>query len=109
MNVDFLQHVKRSLSGVNQGVLIGSITATIITNADTFAGLYAAVGSATGLDVEEDQVNKIKVLPALNQGAALGILTDAAILNLTTVAGLRQLFTAQDGTLSETYMADSLN
>lgn len=109
MNVDFLQHVKRSLSGVNQGVLIGSITATIIFNADTYAGLYSAVANATGLDIEEDQVNKIKVLPALVAGNVLGILTDAAILNLTTVAGLRQLFTAQDGTLSEAYTGDSLN
>lgn len=109
MNVDFLQHVKRSLSGVNQGVLIGSITATIITNADTFAGLYNAVSAASGLDIEEDQANKTKVLPALNQGAALGILTDAAILNLTTVAGLQALFTAQDGTLPAGYTGDSLN
>lgn len=109
MNVDFLQHVKRSLSGVNQGVLIGSITATIITNADTFAGLYAAVSAATGLDIEEGQVNKIKVLPALTQGNVLGILTDTNILSLTTVAGLRALFTAQDNTVPADYTGDSLN
>jgi hypothetical protein len=108
MNIDQLQHVKRSLSGINLGVLIGSITATIITNADTYAGLYSLVNAFSG-GMEAVQANKAKVLPALVQGSALGILTDAAILSLTTVAGLEALFVAQDGNVAATYQADSLN
>lgn len=108
MNVDPQQHVKRALSGVNLGVLIGSITATIITNADTYQGLYDLVAAFSG-STEHNQANTTKVLPALVDGNLLGILTDANILSLTTVAGLEALFTSQDGAVGATYQADSLN
>lgn len=104
MNVDFLQHVKRALSGFNQGVKIGIVDSTI-NGANTFAVLRARVAALTGLDGEEAQTLQMIVLPALDDGNLLSILTDTALNGLTTVAAVQALFTAQDSTLAVGYGA----
>lgn len=107
MNVDFLQHVKRALSGFNQGVKIG-IGDSTINGANTFAVLRARVAALTGLDVEEQQTLQMIVLPALDDGNVLGILTDAKLSGLTTVAAVRALFTVEDNTLAADYAGMNL-
>jgi hypothetical protein len=108
MNVDFLQHVKRSLSGFNRGVLLGIADSTI-NGANTFATLRARVAALTGLDIEETQALQMLVLPALDDGNNLGILTDTNLNGLTTVAAVRNLFTAQDNTVASDYSGMNLN
>jgi hypothetical protein len=107
MNVDFLQHVKRALSGFNQGVKIGIVDATV-SGANTFAVLRARVAALTGLDIEEQQTLQMIVLPALDDGNLLGTLTDARLNGLTTVAAVRALFTADDNTLAADYCGMNL-
>jgi hypothetical protein len=104
MNVDFLQHVKRSLSGFNQGVKIGIVDSTV-SGANTFAVFRARVAALTGLDIEESQTLQQIVLPALDDGNILSILTDTNLNGLTTVASVQALFTAQDGNVGATYGA----
>lgn len=108
MNVDQLQHVKRALSGFNQGVKIGAITNTTVNGANTFAVFRARVAAATGLDIEEGQILQIHVLPALDDANALGTLTDTRLNGLTTVAAVQALFTADDNTLAADYAGASL-
>lgn len=107
MNVDFLQHVKRALSGLNQGVKIGIVDSTV-NGANTFATFRARVAALTGLDVEEQQTLQMIVLPALDDGNTLSILTDTNLNGLTTVASVQALFTAQDATLAAGYGAMNL-
>lgn len=107
MNVDFLQHVKRALSGFNQGVKVGIVDATV-SGANTFAVLRARVAALTGLDTEEQQTLQMIVLPALDDGNLLGTLTDARLNGLTTVAAVRALFTADDNTLAADYAGMNL-
>ena len=107
MNVDFLQHVKRALSGFNRGVGLGIVDATI-SGANTFATLRARVAALTGLDIEETQALQMLVLPALDDGNNLGILTDTNLNGLTTVLAVQNLFVAQDSTLSPTYSGMNL-
>jgi len=104
MNVDFLQHVKRALSGFNQGVKIGIVDSTV-NGANTFAVFRARVAALTGLDIEESQTLQTIVLPALDDGFLLGTLTDARLNGLTTVAAVQALFTADDNTLAAGYGA----
>jgi hypothetical protein len=104
MNTDFQQHVKRALSGLNQGVKIGIVDATV-SGANTFATFRARVAALTGLDTEEAQTLQMIVLPALDDGNVLGILTDANLNGKTTVASVQALFTAEDQTVAATYGA----
>jgi|SRR5262245_31400437 len=104
MNTDFQQHVKRALSGFNQGVKIGILDATV-SGANTFAVFRARVAALTGLDVEEQQTLQMIVLPALDDGNTLAILTDTNLNGKTTVAQVQALFTAEDGNVGATYGA----
>ena len=107
MNTDFQQHVKRALSGFNQGVKIGIVDATV-SGANTYAVFRARVAALTGLDTEEAQTLQTIVLPALDDGNLLGILSDTNLNGKTTVAQVQALFTAEDGTLGATYGAMNL-
>lgn len=104
MNTDFQQHVKRALSGFNQGIKIGIVDSTV-SGANTYAVFRARVAALTGLDNEEQQTLQMIVLPALDDGNILGILTDTNLNGKTTTAGVAALFTAEDGNVGASYGA----
>lgn len=106
MNINDQQHVKRALSGFNQGVKIGIVDATV-SGANTFAVFRARVAALTGLDTEEAKTLEMIVLPAIDDAGpnGLSILTDTNLNGKTTVASVQALYVAEDQVLTAAYGA----
>lgn len=94
VNIEDRQHIARLLSTFNAGITQGTISATTINGANTFATFKARVQA--NVDAAEPgarQFGNIFLIPALTGANVEGILTDTNLNSKTTVASVQALYT----------------
>jgi hypothetical protein len=102
---DFIPLNAQGVSAANLAKNYGLLTDTDVANANTVAGLIAAVNaklSTVNISNEAKQFID-RITRAFQTWADIGVITDALINPLTTVAGLVGLGTAVDERLTADY------
>lgn len=101
MHSDTIRMSKMAGGTINRAGVLGLLTDTLVTNADTLDGLDAAV---KGVVVHADQLkykDRVKLAWRVDAG-----ITDATVLNLTTVAGLTALTALGSDTTTMSLLPD---